>query len=225
MSGAKTALIATISFIAGGLFSQLANDAISSGIKLQDLTFVANRSDSMAPQHENGTSAFTPTHNEHPYPTSVPIAQEIVPPELYKYHYHPGALRFNVSRSMLRRSRPIVGNNERLHAYIKKLHSKQCTVVLFLGGSITDGHNVRGGFEMAYPKHFWFWLNDKYPCVNEDGSEGKHSIKRTFAQNSQTHFIHWSSVSELDKIDLVFLEFNVVSDDHDFECPNHEFCF
>jgi hypothetical protein len=58
-------------------------------------------------------------------------------------------------------------------------------------------------------------VKSQVPCLNEneDGSEGKHEIKKTIAQNSQTHFIHWSSVSELDKIDLVFLEFNIVSAD------------
>lgn len=34
-------------------------------------------------------------------------------------------------------------------------------------------------------------------------------MTKTHAQNSQTHFIHWSMVTGIDRIDLVFVEFNV----------------
>jgi hypothetical protein len=64
------------------------------------------------------------------------LVEEIIPKELQPT-YAPENLQFNVTRSMIRQSRPIIGNTERLHAYIKKLHSKKCTSVLFMGGSVT----------------------------------------------------------------------------------------
>ncbi|KAL3782911.1 hypothetical protein HJC23_004890 [Cyclotella cryptica] len=143
-----------------------------------------------------------------PAPTTRPVVEEIIPPAL-RASYSPENLEFNVTRAMLRRSRPIIGNDERLHAYIRKLRSKQCTTVLFLGGSVTDGHHVKGRAANAYPAHFMFWLNERYPCFNHDGSNGTHDMKKTHAQNSQTHFIHWSMVTGIERIDLVFLEFNV----------------
>ena len=212
----KTVLLAVVSFIAGGIVTRLMPGPATSNLIMDDVKFV-NRSIHDPPLMSRSNETYhtlppIPQHNaQQNYPTSTPIIKELIPPELYKYQYTPDKLRFNVSRSMLRRSRPIIGNNERLHAYIKKLHSKQCTTVLFLGGSVTDGHNVRGGSHNAYPQHFLFWLNAKYPCLNADGSKGRHQIKKTHAQNSQTHFIHWSTVSQLERIDLVFLEFNIVS--------------
>lgn len=140
-------------------------------------------------------------------PARAPIMEETFPKNLQPTYAHQN-LQFNVTRSMLRQSRPIVGNTQRLHGYLKKLHIKQCTTVLFLGGSVTDGHNA-GGDKNAYPKFFVEWLNAKYPCVKKDGSPGMHEMKKTHAQNSQTHFIHWSMVSEIQEIDLVFIEFNV----------------
>ena len=67
------------------------------------------------------------------------IIEELIPTKLLSLYSHDNLLKnklqFNITRSMLRQSRPVVGNTQRLHAYIKKLHSKQCTTVLFLGGS------------------------------------------------------------------------------------------
>ena len=67
------------------------------------------------------------------------IIEELIPTKLLPLYSYENLLKnklqFNITRSMLRQSRPVVGNTERLHAYIKKLHSKQCTTVLFLGGS------------------------------------------------------------------------------------------
>lgn len=207
----KVVLIAVISFVAGGIVSRLAigvqNSKLSThGVVLANHSFYDVQMRNITQYQEDDA----PAQQSQQFPTSSPFIEGIVPPELYKYQYAPEKLRFNVSKSMLRRSRPIIGNNDRLHAYIKKLHAKQCTIVLFLGGSVTDGHNVRGGAEQAYPRFFQFWLNQRYPCINEDGSPGQHDIKKTHAQNSQTHFIHWSMVSEIEKIDLVFIEFNIV---------------
>lgn len=211
----KVILIATISFVAGGIMSRLTT-GMQAGKLLTPDAVLTNRSfynapiQNIAKSRGANISTFEHVQDNQQFPTSPSFIEEIVPPELYKYQYAPDKLRFNVSKSMLRRSRPIIGNNERLHAYIEKLHAKLCTTVLFLGGSVTDGHNVRGGAEQAYPRYFQFWLNGRYPCKNEDGSPGQHTIKKTHAQNSQTHFIHWSMVSEIDKIDLVFIEFNIV---------------
>ena len=67
------------------------------------------------------------------------ITEELIPPKLLSLYTHENLLKqklqFNITRSMLRQSRPVVGNTQRLHAYLKKLQSKQCTTVLFLGGS------------------------------------------------------------------------------------------
>jgi hypothetical protein len=72
-------------------------------------------------------------------PTKKSIIEEIVPPKLQPVYE---TLQFNVTRSMLRQSRPIIGNTQRLHSYLKKLRNKECTTVLFLGGS--------GEFDHAY---------------------------------------------------------------------------
>ena len=62
------------------------------------------------------------------------IIDELIPPNLQPTYAHE-KLSFNVTRSMLRQSRPVVGNTERIHAYLRKLHAKKCTTVLFMGGS------------------------------------------------------------------------------------------
>lgn len=139
--------------------------------------------------------------------SNISLVEEIIPKELQST-YAPENLQFNVTRNMIRQSRPVIGNTERLHAYIRKLHNEQCTSVLFLGGSVTGGHNAKGP-KNAFPRHFMDWLNQRYPCLNVDGSPGQHEMKKTHAQNSQTHMIHWSMVSEIDRIDLVFVEFCV----------------
>eukprot|EP00804_Cyclotella_cryptica_P014946 CCRYP_000568-RA/>CCRYP_000568-RA protein AED:0.06 eAED:0.03 QI:0/0/0/1/1/1/2/0/536 len=135
------------------------------------------------------------------------VVQEIFPESLQPA-YAPEKLLFNVTRNMLQRSRPVIGNTQRLHFYINKLHSKQCTIVLILGGSVTDGHNA-GGPKNAYPKHFIDWLNEKYPCVADDGSPGHHELKKTHAQNSQSNFILWSTVEGFQRIDLAIIESNI----------------
>mmetsp|Transcript_31225 Transcript_31225/g.66478 ORF Transcript_31225/g.66478 Transcript_31225/m.66478 type:complete len:199 (+) Transcript_31225:41-637(+) len=64
------------------------------------------------------------------------IVEEVMPQSLLPT-YAPEKLPFNVTRSMLRQSRPIVGNTERLHLYLRKLRTGQCTKVLYMGGSGT----------------------------------------------------------------------------------------
>lgn len=60
------------------------------------------------------------------------VVEEIVPPTLQPFYQD---IPFNVTRSMLRQSRPVIGNTQRLHSYFEKLRNKECTTVLFLGGS------------------------------------------------------------------------------------------
>lgn len=205
----KAALLAVIYF-AAGMIAQLMIGANNGAMTITPTT--KNRFDSIVPSLktlDSNDRAMNPTPATiAPAPTAIPVVEEIIPPAL-QASYSPQNLQFNVTRSMLRRSRPIIGNNERLHSYIQKLRSKQCTTVLFLGGSVTDGHHVKGRAANAYPAHFILWLNEKYPCVNQDGSNGTHQMTKTHAQNSQTHFIHWSMVTGIDRIDLVFVEFNV----------------
>ncbi|KAL7543005.1 hypothetical protein ACHAXR_012891 [Thalassiosira sp. AJA248-18] len=86
------------------------------------------------------------------------VVEEIIPTFPLLPRYATDFLQFPTTRSMLRQSRTITGNNERLHAYLKKLQSQQCTTVLFLGGSVTKGHKA-GGHMNAYPKFFCDWLN------------------------------------------------------------------
>lgn len=80
------------------------------------------------------TMADQPTTTKH-----TSIIEELIPTKLLPLYSYENLLKnklqFNITRSMLRQSRPVVGNTQRLHAYIKKLQSKQCTTVLFLGGS------------------------------------------------------------------------------------------
>jgi len=78
----------------------------------------------------HNTTANFPREQNH----GTSIIEEIIPTKLLPLYSH-DKLQFNVTRSMLRQSRPVVGNTQRLHTYLKKLQSKQCTTVLFLGGS------------------------------------------------------------------------------------------
>ena len=66
---------------------------------------------------------------------------EIMPTSL-KQLYAQDKLAFPITPSMLRRTRPIIGNNQRLHMYLDKLHRKQCTTVVFMGGSVTRGEKL-----------------------------------------------------------------------------------
>lgn len=214
MANHITILVALTCFIAGmatefmfGAFSKLSlsegsQDNISSSpfIKVSPISFSSN---DMSCDCNDEDPEVLPKQSD----PDTSFIEEIIPKELQST-YAPENLQFNVTRSMIRQSRPIIGNTDRLHAYIKKLHNQKCTSVLFLGGSVTGGHNAKGA-QNAFPRHFMDWLNIRYPCRNADGSLGKHQMKKTHAQNSQTHFIHWSMVSEIDQIDLVFVEFCV----------------
>lgn len=198
-------LLALTCFLAGmatefvfGTFSKLSRLDIQGNISNDDQVNMKLYSSAGPCDHEDRVN--TPS-------LKMSLVEVLIPKKLQPV-YAPENLQFNVTRSMMRRSRPIVGNTERLHAYIQKLRDKRCTSVLFLGGSVTSGHNAKGPMN-AYPRHFMDWLNHKYPCHQKDGTVGMHEMKRTHAQNSQTHFIHWSMVSEIDRIDLVFIEFNV----------------
>ena len=83
--------------------------------------------------------------------SSSSFIEEIMPPSLHRL-YSPENLRFNVTRSMIRQSRPIVGNTERLHSYLEKLRSQACTSVVFLGGSGKIHH-----WEPSYAKQKSIW--------------------------------------------------------------------
>ena len=133
-----------------------------------------------------------------------PLIEDIIPEKLRKRRYGSGQMAFEVSTTMLRSSRPIVGNTQRLHSFIRKLNAGSCTTVLILGGSVSGGHNVRGGPNNAYPQIFTEWLNERYPCEG-----GSHTYKKTHASNSPTHFSAWSMIESIPAFDLVILEFNV----------------
>ncbi|KAL7544982.1 hypothetical protein ACHAWF_008356 [Thalassiosira exigua] len=164
------------------------------------------------------------------------VIEEIIPPKLLPL-YALDKLRFNVTRSMLRQSRPIVGNTQRLHLYLNKLRSRTCTSVLFLGGSgefssasnlciqinnifkssynhnpiiyqVTGGHNG-GGPTAAFPKRTMDWLNERYPCVTSNGTQGMHVRKDTHIGDSRSAFVLWSSITSIEEFDAVFLEFNI----------------
>ena len=117
---------------------------------------------------------------------------------------------FPVSRNMLRQSRPIVGNTDRLHIYLNKLRNGTCTTALFIGGSVTEGHNG-GGTKNAYPKHVMDIINARYPCHQGNGTLGIHEYRKTPASigDSSSHFSHWSTISQQGNIDIVIIEFNV----------------
>ena len=154
-----------------------------------------------------------------PSSSSFSFLEEIMPESLREL-YRTDRLTFPVTRSMLRRSRPIVGNTQRMRTYLNKLRAGRCTTVLFMGGSVTRGHGA-GGHRGAYPKLFVDWLNACYPCTeaaatvdakNESmaAASNRHVAKLTNAQNSQTHFTIWSHVADMSGgIDLVLMEFNV----------------
>ena len=78
----------------------------------------------------------------------------VMPPSLLPEYAPPGALPFNLTMSILRRTRPVVGNTERVRGFLRKLRGGTCTVSLMLGGSVTAGHNG-GGREKAYVREEW----------------------------------------------------------------------
>ncbi|KAL3792796.1 hypothetical protein HJC23_002603 [Cyclotella cryptica] len=136
------------------------------------------------------------------------VVTEIIPAHMLP-RYAEEFLLFPTTRSMLRQSRTITGNSNRLQMYIRKLHSQQCTTVLFLGGSVTKGHKA-GGFINSYPKFFCDWLNARYPCI-VNGTIGTHRSKLTSSatHSSQEIVMNWPVVSGIESFDLVFLEFNI----------------
>jgi len=76
--------------------------------------------------------------------------------------------------------------------------------------TVTAGHNA-GGPQFAYPTLFIDWLNEVYPCVSANGTVGKHERipSAPGIKNSQTAFLYFSSIRSIEKLDLVFTEFNV----------------
>mmetsp|Transcript_2656 Transcript_2656/g.5888 ORF Transcript_2656/g.5888 Transcript_2656/m.5888 type:complete len:567 (-) Transcript_2656:95-1795(-) len=132
----------------------------------------------------------------------------VMPPSLAPVYVAPGALPFNLTMSILRRTRPVVGSTDRVRGFLTKLKKGQCTTSLMLGGSVTAGHNG-GGPSNAYPKLFVDYLNARFPCTGADGGSGEHVYKTTNAGNSMSHATSFSSVSNLDRIDLILVEFNV----------------
>mmetsp|Transcript_29929 Transcript_29929/g.60419 ORF Transcript_29929/g.60419 Transcript_29929/m.60419 type:complete len:581 (-) Transcript_29929:2225-3967(-) len=156
----------------------------------------------------NGSCEILHSYKPRPTVMNGNIVGEIVPDSLIPL-YDPKFLQFNVTRSMLQKSRPVVGNTQRLHSFLKKLHAKHCTTVLFLGGSVTAGHNTKGGLKDSFPRFFMDWLNERYPCENSDRSLGKHLTKRTQQNSAQTNFISWDVISVMETLDLVIIEFNV----------------
>ena len=73
---------------------------------------------------------------------SYPYYLDEIMPTSLKQLYSQDNLAFPITQSMLRRTRPIVGNNQRLHMYLQKLHRKQCTTAIFMGGSVTRGERL-----------------------------------------------------------------------------------
>lgn len=76
------------------------------------------------------------------------IIREIIPESLQSV-YSPQNLLFNVTESMLQQSRPIKGNTERLHSFIRKLRNKVCTTVVVSGGSVTAGRYLREPYTLS----------------------------------------------------------------------------
>ena len=114
-----------------------------------NLNSLSNNNDDDDGQRQEMTTASVAAHhhtienrnNNNNTPSNV--IEEIIPPSLLP-SYSSENLLFPVSRSMLRKSRPIIGNTDRLHTYIQKLRDCICTTVLFIGGSVTEGHNGGG---------------------------------------------------------------------------------
>ncbi|KAL7545010.1 hypothetical protein ACHAWF_008383 [Thalassiosira exigua] len=135
------------------------------------------------------------------------IVNDVVPPAL-RHLYAPDRLPFNVTRSMLRRSRPVVGNAQRLWHYLEKLRSRKCTTILFMGGSVTHGR-AAPGVNSSYPELFIRFLNERYPCATADGDLG-HALQRTRGRDSLSHFTLWEGdANSVAEFDLAVLEFNI----------------
>ncbi|EJK75681.1 hypothetical protein THAOC_02590 [Thalassiosira oceanica] len=147
----------------------------------------------------------------------------VMPPSLAPVYVAPGALPFNLTMSILRRTRPVVGSTDRVRGFLTKLKKGQCTTSLMLGGSVTAAassfafHSFKKLDDIEHitttatnqPKLFVDYLNARFPCTGADGGSGEHVYKTTNAGNSMSHATSFSSVSNLDRIDLILVEFNV----------------
>ena len=75
----------------------------------------------------------------------------------------------SVTPSMLRRSRPVVGNVERLRLLGAKLRAGRCVHMLVIGASVSMGRNV-GGVNAAWHARYIDYLNARYPCKASSSS-------------------------------------------------------
>eukprot|EP00581_Thalassiosira_minuscula_P011702 CAMPEP_0183718108 /NCGR_PEP_ID=MMETSP0737-20130205/11454_1 /TAXON_ID=385413 /ORGANISM="Thalassiosira miniscula, Strain CCMP1093" /LENGTH=541 /DNA_ID=CAMNT_0025947601 /DNA_START=302 /DNA_END=1923 /DNA_ORIENTATION=+ len=184
-----------VGFIGGSIYSKsgFGPPIVSSAVSICQKTESHTRIRHQEQEQEGRTIALS-------------VVEEIVPPDLLpKYTQQ---LPFNVTRSMLRQSRPVIGNTQRLHAYLEKLQSRKCTKIIFIGGSVTAGHNA-GGVKAAYPEPFIEWLNTKFPCSEKNGTHGRHEYETMPAHGSLALFVKWPAVALIKELDLVVIEENV----------------
>lgn len=106
----------------------------------------------------------------------------VMPPSLAPVYVAPGALPFNLTMSILRRTRPVVGSTDRVRGFLTKLKKGQCTTSLMLGGSVTAGHNG-GGPSNAYVRKM---IDDASLILCEDNVQRPHHSPFILSKNSTT---------------------------------------
>jgi len=116
-----------------------------------------------------------------------------------------------ISATMLRTTRPVVGHTERLHLFLRKLTAGKCVKVVIAGGSVTSGHNS-GKAQASYVYHLFDWLNEQFPCRNETGARSNHTRVMLDVGGSNTAVLLDSfdeDFKEIHAFDLLLWEFNV----------------
>eukprot|EP01084_Bolivina_argentea_P096949 174266_1 len=122
---------------------------------------------------------------------------------------------FNITETMLRQTRPIVGNTLRLHKILKSvIYSNECMKIITIGSSVTGGTNA-GGIAHAYSVPFNIWLNEKYPnCHSNVYNISQHEVTPYVAGGTNIMKIveNFEALMEFTndmKVDIIIIEYNV----------------
>lgn len=117
---------------------------------------------------------------------------------------------YNVTSHMVRRSRTVVGNTDRLHRMLRRVQAGRCIRVMILGGSVSHGYNV-GGYDKSWGTLLINWLNVAHPCSL--GMSGEHEVLyRTVGGVGSIFAINnWDSLIRpgTQNVDMIVVEYAV----------------
>lgn len=117
-----------------------------------------------------------------------------------------------VSKTLLRKSRPFVGNVDRFHRVLQKIHRGECIVWGVLGGSVTVGHNMGGPRRGIFPNVIQNWLNYRYPCKKNGVRSVHERVEFRYAPGVLFGFENFEAIFDphaVPVLDLVLVEWNV----------------